>query len=127
MVSKIAQQPTVAERLAEISRRDPTGGLKMLDCTHGFKDLCVVVLPERKPSYGRWLLMSTWDINCWNCKKSGGMVFAHFIDRCPFCEHKRGDPDLPLRNYVVGQQTIRDERLLALGLLGEEKGDTDGC
>ena len=108
-----------AERLAQIARRDPTGGLRMLDCPHGFEGLCIVVSPD-----GRWLLLSAWDMTCWNCRKSGAVVFAHFIDRCPFCEHKRGDADLPLRNYVIGEQTVRDVHLLKLGLLGEKEPAT---
>jgi hypothetical protein len=108
---------TVKERLDAIAKRDPTGGLKLLDCKHPMGDMCIVVLPD-----GRWLLMSTWDSTCWNCKKSGGQTFAAFIERCPRCEHKTGDKDLPLRNYIVGDRIVRDEHLLRLGILHDAEG-----
>ena len=115
-----AASPAAAARLAEIALRDPTGGLRMLDCPHDFNGLCIVVLPDT-----RWLIMSAWEITS-KCSYSrhGQVVFAHFIERCPFCEHKRDDPDLPLRDYVLGEQDVRDEQLLAFGFLGEEKGHT---
>ena len=93
--------PTAADCLAAITAKDPTGGLRILDCNHDFGKLQVIVCPDgpgapARPS--RWLLISAWDPVCWNCKKPGGVVFAHFIECCPFCMAHRNDAHIPLRN-----------------------------
>jgi len=105
---------SVAERVDVISKRDVTGGLKLLDCKHGFQGASIVILAD-----GRWLLLGPFDTDCWNCHKKGGVVFGMYVECCPVCRTPRSSADALVRNYIIGRQPILDEHLLNLGLFGE--------
>jgi len=96
-------------RLDEIRATDPTGGLKIVDCPHGWGGIMIVRSGEHHH-------MCVWaDHQCSTCDSRGCRVQSWRVVNCPLCG--RALSDAPTRNYVLGQNLPLDEHLLRFGAI----------
>ena len=94
--------------LAKLRETDPTGGLRIADCKHGFRDLMLVQAIKKD-----WHLVLSANIKCWKCEEPGGNVISQKIDYCPMCGEALNGA--PVRNYILGQNEAVDLHMLGIG------------
>ena len=105
--------------LATLREMDPTGGVRIADCNHGFRDMLLVRTVRHE-----WHFILSANIQCWKCDESGGNVISHAVNNCPLCgcdlngaKAALSDtpPGAPVRNYILGQNEAVDMHLLGIG------------
>ena len=102
--AKRAEDP-VGSALAKLKEIDPTGGLSIVDCKHGF-DTRMLIVGRR----GEWHVVMGGNLQCEKCENRIAMVTTQRISCCPICGI--ACDSAPHRNYVIGKEILLDRHIL---------------
>lgn len=98
---EVAPADVMLKKLADV---DPTGGVSILDCKHGFSGLLIV---GRK---GEWHFVVGGKFDCDKCQNPIATITTRRINCCPICGI--ACDVAPHRNYIIGQEKLLDSHLL---------------
>ena len=91
---------------------DPTGGMAIADCLHGFPNMTLVRLADKKT----WRMVLWETIKCVHCGETQSNMRSVTVMACPICG-KAVNGKMEMRNYVIGGNDAVDFHLVQMGFI----------
>jgi len=92
---------------------DPTGGMLIADCLHGFPNIMLVRLADKKT----WRMVIWETCKCIYCADTQNNMRSFTVTNCPICGAKLAAANTRTRSYVIGSNDLADYHLAQMGFI----------